>query len=299
MIAAILVLALAGAQSDGTAGQHAERASALMQRGDLKNAETELRKAVDLSPNDPALLTSLGGVLGMEGDLRDANVFFAKAVKLRPDDSLLRRNLAANEWQLGRFREAHENLNRLLHSNPHDKVAIFLMGMVCENERDYACSVKRLESIPDVVQHQPEALVALASSYYHVGRRNDGESALNAVLSRDVKPQVAFMAGRVAMDAHEFGLAERLFSTAAPGYSDRGISAQLALAQYRQGRAGDAEKTLVDAVDAKRANADAYVLLCKLMGDRGAYAKALEFAAGAARLFPDSPRFSRPRAHWK
>jgi Flp pilus assembly protein TadD len=79
MIRAISVLAALGAftgplpvlaQDATAAGQHAERASEFVQRGDLKDAETELRKAVELSPDDPALLTSLGGVLGMEGDLK-------------------------------------------------------------------------------------------------------------------------------------------------------------------------------------------------------------------------------------
>ena len=51
------------------AQQHTERAAEYAQRGELKNAESELRQALELSPNDPALLTSLGGILGMEGDL--------------------------------------------------------------------------------------------------------------------------------------------------------------------------------------------------------------------------------------
>src|SRR6516162_1128863 len=61
--------------------QHAERASTYLEAHDLKNAEAELRKAIAETPNDPSLLTSLGGVLGMQGDLKQANVYLAKAVK--------------------------------------------------------------------------------------------------------------------------------------------------------------------------------------------------------------------------
>ena len=37
---------------------------------DCRSAESELRKAVAISPDDPVLLTSLGGILGIEGDLQ-------------------------------------------------------------------------------------------------------------------------------------------------------------------------------------------------------------------------------------
>ena len=71
-------------QGTAAAQEHAEKALQFAQAGDLKSAETELRKAVELSPGDPALLTSLGGILGMEGNLLEANTYLAKAVKLNP-----------------------------------------------------------------------------------------------------------------------------------------------------------------------------------------------------------------------
>ncbi len=118
----------------------------------LGQPKLELRKAVQLSPNDPALLTSLGGVLGMRGNLKQANLYLAQAVKLKPQDPLLLRNLAANEWQLGRFHEAHIHLESVLRSNGGDKAAIFLLGMVTENEKDYARSIALLESVPEVIR---------------------------------------------------------------------------------------------------------------------------------------------------
>ena len=145
-----------------SAEAHADKAAAFVEHDDLKSAENELRKAVELSPGDPQLLTSLGGVLGMEGRLEDANVYLARAVRLKPDEPVLRRNLAANEWQLGRFPQAQQDLERLLAANPADRVAIFLLGMVSENQKNYARSISLLESIPEVAESQPEAYVALA-----------------------------------------------------------------------------------------------------------------------------------------
>jgi tetratricopeptide (TPR) repeat protein len=283
---ALVAFALAAVQ---LLAQHAERASAYIEAGDLKNAEAELRKAIAQSPDDPALLTSLGGVLGMQGDLKQAIIYLAKAVKLRPGDPLLRRNLAANQWQLGRFREAHENLDILIRANPQDKAAIFLLGMVCENEKDYKHSIALLESIPEITERRPEAVVALASSYYHVGRQAEGRSALLKIAGSDINPQVAFMAGRVAMEAQDYPLAERFFSAAESTYSDpSAVKFQLALAQYRQGRADDSERALRRAIDLKQAKPETYVLLCNVLAGRGANTEALQHAADAANLYPDS-----------
>jgi tetratricopeptide (TPR) repeat protein len=195
------------AQDSPASGPYAEKAAELAQRGDLKGAESELRKAVELSPKDPQLLTSLGGILGMEGKLSEANGYLAKAVELRPDNGLFRRNLAANEWQLGRFDQARANLEQLLRANPADKGSIFVLGMVCENQKDYARSIALLESIPEVAKHKSEAFVALASSYYHTNRREDAKAALKKLPSLPASPEVLLMGGRVAMDARDYALA--------------------------------------------------------------------------------------------
>lgn len=288
--AALFLLAVASAlAAPQSPGQLAANAAAAVERGDLKTAEAELRKAVEVAPGDPALLTSLGGVLGMEGNLREANVYLSRAVKLNPRDPLLVRNLAANEWQLGRFQEARQHLETLLSANAGDKGAIFLLGMVCENEKDYAHSIKLLESIPDVVERQPEALVALASSYYHTGRRADAEGALEKLRGRSAKPRVVFLAGRVAIDAGDYRLAEELFSSVRSTYPDPGaVAAKIGLAQYRQGRSADAAVTLTEALEAGHANAESYLLLCRILADRADYTHALRVAAGAAQAYPGS-----------
>jgi tetratricopeptide (TPR) repeat protein len=213
-LALLLMACAARVIAQNASGQHAERAAEFAQHGDFKSAETELREALALTPDDPALLTSLGGILGMEGRLQEANSFFARAVKLSPQDPLLRRNLAANEWQLGRLQQAQADLEQILHANPTDKGAIFLLGMVSENERDYARSIALLESIPEIAERQPEVYVALASSYYHTNQPHSAQSALKQLLGRSAKVQVMLTACRVAMDAHDYPIALEIATAA-------------------------------------------------------------------------------------
>lgn len=195
------VLAVALAAAIASAQEHEERAAEFARQGDLKSAEAELRKALKVTPDDPALLTSLGGILGMEGDPRQANPYLAKAVRLDPRNPVLRRNLAANQWQLGNLPEARENLERLLRANPQDKVAAFLLGMVLENQREYPRSATLLESVPEITTGRPEALVALASDYYHGNRRADAQNLLHRLRANT---NVTLQAGKVALDAEDY-----------------------------------------------------------------------------------------------
>lgn len=296
-LAALFVLTLALtasgarllAQGASPAQQHADQALQFAQQGDLKSAESELRKAVELSPGDSNFLTSLGGILGMEGDLRQANTYLAKAVKLNPQDPASRRNLAANQWQLGQLKEAHQNLDLLLRANPRDKIATFLLGMVSEKEKAYARSAKLLESVPDVLAQQPDGWAALANSYYHTGRTENARAALQRLLSPPANPRTVFLGGSIAMDALDYSNAETLFRSVRSSYPDRAaLESEIALAEYRSGHVAESERTLLEAVKANHATSSGYVLLCRMLSAEGSDLRALRIAAQAAQAFPDS-----------
>ena len=277
------------AQNEPLVQQHSEKAVQFARQGDLKNAESELRKAVALSPEDSNLLTSLGGILGMEGNLQEANTFLAKAVKLNPQDPAARRNLAANQWQLGRLKQAHDNLDLLLRSNPQDKLATFLLGMVSEKEKAYTHSAKLLESVPDVMAQQPDGWVALANSYYHVGDAEKAKSALQHLMGASTNARAAFLGGQVCMEASDYSTAETLFRSLRSSYPDRArLEFEIARAEYRAGHVAESEKTLSEAIEANKATRDGYVLLCRILSEEGADIRALRIAGQAAQAFPDS-----------
>jgi len=225
----------------------------------------------------------------MEGDLQQANSYLARAVKLNPQDAVSRRNLAANQWQLGKLKEAHDNLDRLIRANPRDEASIFLLGMVSEKEKDYARSGALLESVPDVLEQQPDGWAALASSYYHTNRRENAQSALRKLLTRPNNPRVIFKCAEVAMDGKDYPMAEALFSSIRSTYADpAAVDFQIALAQYLDNRADQSEKTLVNAIESRRARSNAYLLLSKILVDRKADSRALRIVTQGSQMFPDS-----------
>lgn len=202
-----------------TAQEHAERGVQFARAGNLVSAEAELRRAVGLAPNDASYLTSLGGILGMEQKLAEANVYFERAVKCDPANAAARRNLAANEWRLGQFKQAQTNLERLLRDQPHDKVATLLLGMVSENEHDYARAAELLASVPELVQQRPESVAALASAYYHTERRRQARALLEALPAGSNSPRGILAAAGVAVRAHDYAIAEKLFESVRSSFS--------------------------------------------------------------------------------
>lgn len=259
VLLAMALAALLSGQSD-LAQQHADKALEFVQQGNLHAAEDELKSALQLSPNDPALLTSLGGILAMQGELQRANTYLAKAVLLDPQDPAARRNLAVNQWQLGQLKEAHQNLDFALKQNPRDPTAIYLMGMVSEREGAYARAIALLESVSGAAVQHPEILVALASSYQHTGHSRQAVTILRDLLARSVKPDVLLMAGSVALDAGDPALAQSALA--------RIDSSSLA----KIGRAG--EQTCVR--------------ISQTLMKRGDYPAALSLASAAASAFPAS-----------
>jgi tetratricopeptide (TPR) repeat protein len=245
-----------------TAKEHAERGVQYAQAGDLVRAEAELRLAVELAPNDASYLTSLGGILGMQQKLDVANVYFERAVKSDPNDATARRNLAANQWRLGQFKPAQANLEWLLRTQPQDKAAMLLLGMVSENEHNYARAAKLLAGVPELVEQRPESVAALASSYYHTGQREEAHKVLEALLGRPAAPNGIFAAGGVAAQAEDYGIAEKLFESIRSSYPDPAtLEYNLALIQFRTQRVAQSKKTLLQLVNTGRATGQIYNLL--------------------------------------
>ena len=203
---AFLILAipsLCAAQST-EARSHADRGLELAHSGDITSAESELRKAVKLEPNNPEFLSALGTLLAMQKKLEESTTVFRKALQFAPADLTSRRYLAANLWQLHRYGEAKHELEIILRQRPDDAPSRLLLGMVSENSGDYATAAKMLSSVPQEVEKQPESIAALASSYYHLNERGKARAALERLSSlRAIKP--VLLGAQIA--DHEIGRA--------------------------------------------------------------------------------------------
>ncbi|MEW5977460.1 MAG: tetratricopeptide repeat protein [Acidobacteriota bacterium] len=251
-----------GSAQDSAAVQHANRAQQMAQRGDLVNAEAEMRRALDLSPNRPRYLSALGSILGMQKKLEEANTYFEKSLKLDPGDLATRRSLVANQWQLGRLQEARENLQHLLKSNPADRQAMLLMGLISESLADYAQAIKWLKAVPDLVQKDPQSVLALARAYYQIKQTRNARETLAWLRSKEASSQDLFMGGKLAAESDDLETAEQFFSLIESTYPDQlGLGYNAALLRFRKGQFAAAQQKLESLAASKKVNADVFNLL--------------------------------------
>jgi tetratricopeptide (TPR) repeat protein len=201
---------IAEQQQSDAASSHWEQGLELAQTGQLQAAEEQLRTAAAMKPDNAEYLSSLATVLAMQRKFEESTALFEKALRLNPADLLSRRHLSANLWQLHRYPEAKQQLERILRADPGDAQTKLLLGLVSEKTGDYSESRTMLSSIPDLVRAQPEALLSLAKSYYRVGERAKAADTLSKLAEGRESTAGALLGARLADEMQDYETAERL-----------------------------------------------------------------------------------------
>jgi len=88
-----------------------------------KNAESDLKMALKLNPNQPLVLNYLGYSWVDQGiNLKQAMNYIRKAVKLKPDDGYFVDSLGWAHYRLGDYKSAAKYLERAVELRPEDPV---------------------------------------------------------------------------------------------------------------------------------------------------------------------------------
>ena len=234
----------------------------LARAGDLAGAESQLRAVLAIAPNDAEFLNNLATVLAMEKKLEDSTTFFERALKLDPGNLTSRRYLAANLWQLHRYPQAKQNLELILKRNPNDNRSRLLLGMVAENMSDYRTAVRMLSSVPTEVQKLPEAIGALAVSYYRLGDKENAQRTLDRLKNHVGGTRAVLLGAQIADDMADYDTAEQLLDSIKSTYSDQGdLGYRLATVQYHAGKFDTSEKTLFQLTASGNATGQVFDLL--------------------------------------
>jgi tetratricopeptide (TPR) repeat protein len=87
----------------------------------LSEAEADLQKALQLSPDQPLTLNYLGYTwIDHNRNLRQGLALIEKAVRLKPDDGYIVDSLGWAYYRLGKFKEALKHLERAVELRPED-----------------------------------------------------------------------------------------------------------------------------------------------------------------------------------
>lgn len=107
-------------------------AAILDQLGKSADARKNYRRALDLKPNDPSVLSNLGMSYVLEGDLRTAETYMRSAAQQPGADSRVRQNLALVVGLQGRFDEAEKIASQELSPEQAQANVAYLRGMLSQ-----------------------------------------------------------------------------------------------------------------------------------------------------------------------
>jgi tetratricopeptide (TPR) repeat protein len=108
----------------------------------LAEAETMLRRAVDLRPDDGYIVDSMGWAYYRLERFDEAVTYLERAVELRPDDPVINDHLGDAYWQVGRHREARFQWQRALTFEPEDDQIVLI-------EEKLRRGLQAAEQVPD------------------------------------------------------------------------------------------------------------------------------------------------------
>jgi tetratricopeptide (TPR) repeat protein len=240
----VLVVPASEAQGD-QAEDHLERGLKLARAGEPQSAETELREALRLKPNDAEILSTLATVLAIEKKYQESTALFQRALKLSPGDMRSRRHLAANLYQLRRYSEARQHLQLVLKADRTEPQARLLLGLISEKTGDYATAVNMLASFPTLLPEQPDAAVALATSYYRTGNRAKAVDCLTTLGKGLPGTEGALLASEVADRMQDYATAESLLEPVLAEFPDhRQALYRLAVVKFHARQYPESERIL-------------------------------------------------------
>ncbi len=114
-----------------------------------KEGEAELRKAVELAPDDGDALYQLGAVRASQGDLKQAVELTRRALKINPLDANWYRWLASYLMPLGRLDEARQAIDKAIELEPKGIYNHYLLATIGVLRKDPAAAQKAAEAEPE------------------------------------------------------------------------------------------------------------------------------------------------------
>lgn len=142
---------------------------------DFTGAREELARGIALNPQLPELQSYYGQTLLATGDAANAAVAFKKELESNPNDFTSNLDLAVILKQNEELDEALIHLRRALGVRPGDPGARYQIATIELAQGRVEAAGKQLEALVKETPQFTEAHVTLATVYYRMKRKEDGE----------------------------------------------------------------------------------------------------------------------------
>ena len=268
-----------------------QRGRALLQAGQIAQAESCFREALRTQPHAPELHATLGAIIAALGRPADALPSFLTALKLRPDSADAHGNLGNALRELGRMPEAEHHLRVALRLRPSYPEAygnlgrlLLTMGQAAEAATHFSTALR--DRPRDAL-----LLTGLGAALRAVGRLREAETA--ARQAAHLAPTLSEAHIELGNVLYELGRAEEAKDAfqAALERNPQSLLALLGLGVVSTvlGAFDEAEAALRAALARQPDFQEAYNALGDLLRNRGRLADAEAALREALRLRPDDP----------
>jgi tetratricopeptide (TPR) repeat protein len=154
---------------------------AALQVGDDVRAESELTKATQLAPDEPASWANLGLLSLRQRNMDAAGERLEKARALAPDNSRIHVLLAILESNRGRLAEAINNLHKAIELDPKNLKALYMLSEETERQGDEASVAEVQKLLSKILELQPDNLAVQLEATRIAAKRNDAETLKSLV----------------------------------------------------------------------------------------------------------------------
>jgi len=151
--------------------------------GQLDLAETELRAAHRLNPQDAATLLALASTLQAKGDLKDALGVCEKARKIWPKDEAVNLALGDIRGAAGDVKGSLDAYRKALEGNPHSVKAYLKIAGLHEGKNELTSAAIAFSRAVTLDPYLPEALAGLGDAYMKQGNYESAIDVYNSLLA--------------------------------------------------------------------------------------------------------------------
>src|SRR5450432_1717974 len=160
-----------------------------MNAREFSEALVDLKKAAELNPQLPDVFSYLGLALMTTGDTLASADAFRKELESNPNDFVSNLQLGVLLKQDQRYDEARAAYERALRVRPGDPAVRYQLATLELAEGDLAKACGHLEQLTKEVPAFVEAHVSLATVYYRLKRKQDGDRERALVLKLNAEKQ--------------------------------------------------------------------------------------------------------------
>ena len=143
-----------------------------------RGAESEFRKAVELSPNSPDVRNNYGYMLMYRGRFDEAQVQFIRGREIDPLSVMPHYNMCGLYYYMRDYPHAEAECRTVLRMNPKNLISLVLLADILSREEKYADAFQELDRARALMIGPDMALAYQATFLARQGKREDARRVL-------------------------------------------------------------------------------------------------------------------------